>query len=350
MTKKAKRTHRPFYRRKFFLWIISVGVVVAVILLAFRLSPVPGALIIKSVFNRNGSKVLAAMENFTPDKPVISVKDQSYRADDPDALLDVYYPQSVEGSATRLPVVIWTHGGAWLSGDKTDDTPYFKLLAAAGYVVIAPNYTLAPHKSYPYQLHQLNEAHSYAIKYAERFHVDMSKVVLAGDSAGAQLSAQFGALITNPTYAKEVGLTPALQSTQLKGLVLNCGIYKMEGLTHPNPTLPKIVGWGNDVTVWAYGGTRDFSDPVFRQMSAYYHVTDAYPATYISGGNADLLTKAQSEPFAAKLRALNVEVSELFYPDTYTPPLAHEYQFDLNTHAAQGALAQTITFLSQQTR
>ena len=119
----------------------------------------------------------------------------------------------------------------------------------------------------------------------------------------------------------------------------------MEGLTQPNPTLPKLVGWGNDVAVWSFAGTRDFSRPVIRQMSPYYHVTKAFPPTYITGGNGDPLTDAQSKPFADELQRLGVSVSRLFYDKGYTPSLPHEYQFHLNTAAAQQSFGDTLSFI-----
>jgi acetyl esterase/lipase len=153
------------------------------------------------------------------------------------------------------------------------------------------------------------------------------------------------AIITNPTYAAAMKIEPALKAEQLKGVMLNCGIYKMEGLTQPSPELPKIVGWGDDVSVWAYSGTRDFSDPVIKQMSPFYHVTDAFPPTFITGGNSDPLTDAQSKPFANELESMGVEVTRLFYDANYQPSLPHEYQFNLDNEAGKNALKQMIAFM-----
>ena len=83
-------------------------------------------------------------------------------------------------------------------------------------------------------------------------------------------------------------------------------------------------------------------------MSTIHHVDGNFPATYISGGNADPLTAENSKPFAAKLQSLGVNVTELFWPDEYTPPLPHEYQFRLNLDAAQTALTQTLAFLDER--
>ncbi len=338
-------------RKTVLLWIAGVmaGLLVITAFL-FKISPFPGAMVIRAVFTMNGSKSHKRLLPFEPSAAVTAVTNQQYQTGNKDALLDVYYPKSIEGTKQQLPVIIWTHGGAWLAGNKRDAAPYYQLLAARGYVVVAPNYSLAPGSRYPKPVHELNDAHAYVLANAQKFYADTSKIILAGDSAGAQLSSQMAALITNSAYANEVGIQPALLPQQLKGVVLNCGIYQMEGLTQPNPTLPKIVGWGEDVSVWAYAGTKDGNDPIIKQMSAYYHVTKDFPPTYISGGNADPLTKVQSMPFASKLESLGVPVTALFYADDHKPALPHEYQFNLTNQDGQNALEATVNFIADRTR
>jgi acetyl esterase/lipase len=216
-----------------------------------------------------------------------------------------------------------------------------------GVTVVALNYSLAPEKTYPTAVLQLNDAHKYIKDNAERFRVDTDKVFLAGDSAGSQLSSQLAALITNPDYAKEMSITPAFKPKEVRGTILFCGIYKMEGLVHPAPNLPKIVGWGDDVAVWAYTGSRDFSAPPVRQMSAFYHVTKDFPATFISGGNGDPLTDGQSKPFASELESKKVEVTTRFFEADHQPSLPHEYQFNLDNQDGQDALKATIEFVQK---
>ena len=199
-------------------------------------------------------------------------------------------------------------------------------------------------------MHQLNDAYSYLLGNAKTFHINPDKIFLAGDSAGSQLSSQMATIITNPDYAREVGVRPNLKPSQLTGVILYCGIYKMEGLVHPDDTLPKIVGWGDDVAVWAYSGKRDYQgdDPVIREMSPYYHVTKDFPAAFVSGGNADPLTNAQSKPLIDKLTTLGVDVTSLFYDENHQPALPHEYQFTFNNDGEQ-AFTKMVEFLRSKT-
>jgi len=336
------KIRRPLLRRPGFLWPISIiaGLLILTVI-AFTVSPWPAALVIRKVFTNGAEKVAAIMEPFAPDN-VTSILDVQYGTGDSFTTLDVFYP---DGTTTPQGTVIWTHGGAWISGNKMMDRSYFQLLASHGYTVVGLNYTYGPEAIYPTAVFQLNTAHQFILDHAAEYNVDPNRLVLAGDSAGAQLSSQLAALITNPEYADDMGITPALTPSQLKGMVLNCGIYEMTSLIGAKG----LLGWGDDISMWAYTGDRDLANsPALAQMSSIRYVTKDFPPSFITGGNADPLTEMESVPMAAKLTSLGVEVTTLFWHTDYTPPLPHEYQFRLNLDAAQTALTQTLDFLQKE--
>jgi acetyl esterase len=347
---------RSFWARhhRFRAWLVwaPAGLATAVLLVwvAFQVSPWPSGLLVRVLFNKNNQTILAKLKKHTPAAPVTVLANQVYKPGDKSARLDVYIPQGAEQSHQTLPVVVWTHGGAWVSGDKTDDSPYFKLIASHNLVVVSINYSLAPEENYPVQIHELNAALAYVVANAARFHINPQNVFLAGDSAGSQLSSQMAAITTNPQYAQEVGVRPALAAGQLSGAILFCGIYQMQDLTEADPALPKLVNWGDDQVVWAFSGTRDKTGPLIRQISPYYHVTASFPPVFISGGNADPLTDKQSKPLAARLASLHVPVTTLFYPAGHQPSLPHEYQFNLDNSDGQNAFAAMIRFVGQRSQ
>lgn len=324
--------------------LLAFGLVVVTV---FAVSPWPGALIVREVFQENAQKVAAIMAPYAPggviaelDLQYAEASTQPHVSASEFTELDVFYP---EGTAEPLGTVIWTHGGAWVSGNKANDRTYFELLASKGFTVVGVNYTYGPEAQYPTAVFELNQAHQYLLEHSEELHIDPNRIVLAGDSAGAQLTSQLATLITSPEYAKQMQLTPALTPQQVRGLVLNCGVYDVTTLLGQKG----ILGWGDDVSLWAYTGDRDLANSAaVAEMSTLGHVTEDFPPTYISGGNADPLTAGNSEPFAAKLTALGVDVTELFWPTDYTPALPHEYQFRLNLDAAQEALTATTEFLN----
>ena len=49
------------------------------------------------------------------------------------------------------------------------------------------------------------------LRHAGLFHVDGEQIIVAGDSAGAQMASQIATLVTNPEYASEVGIIPSLR-------------------------------------------------------------------------------------------------------------------------------------------
>ena len=108
-----KFTKQHFYKKRIFLWTVgSIIGIILLILLAFRISPWPGAMVIRYEFNKGGVKTLQALEKHQTSKPITVLSNQQYRAKDSKAFLDVYFPAETKQDAA-LPTVIWTHGGAW---------------------------------------------------------------------------------------------------------------------------------------------------------------------------------------------------------------------------------------------
>src|SRR5690242_17603844 len=108
MNKQQEKKKHFYQKRSFRITAISIVGFIALVLMIFRVSPAPGAWVIRSVFDRNSAKVLAALEKHQPDITITSILDQSYRKNDADAKLDVYYPAATPKDA-MLPTIIWTH-------------------------------------------------------------------------------------------------------------------------------------------------------------------------------------------------------------------------------------------------
>src|SRR5580765_507060 len=108
--KNKKQPHKHFYQKKAFLWPVgSFFAIIVFVLVLFRVTPWPGAMIIRTVFDKNGAKVLTALQAHTTTVPVGVLQNQQYRPGDKDALADVYFPGSAVRANSRLPVVVWTH-------------------------------------------------------------------------------------------------------------------------------------------------------------------------------------------------------------------------------------------------
>lgn len=341
-TTKAPATHAV---RK---WFIRLSILLIIIIIAavigFKTSPWPGALVIRYVFEKGGKETSQKLEKHVP-SGIASIKNEQYKTGDKDAYLDVYYPDTIQNTDKVLPTIVWIHGGAWISGSKDDVRQYLQILASYGYTTVGINYTIAPEKHYPAPLLQANEAFTYLQENSKRLHIDPYTFVLAGDSAGSQIASQFATLVTNQPYAQQVGIDPTIQPSQLRGMVLNCGAYDL-ATANTSGEAGKFL---NSV-LWAYSGTKDFrNDQKLQYASVINYVTDDFPPTFITAGNADPL-ESQSLAFADKLQKLKVTTNTLFYPDNHTPKLPHEYQFNLDNADGRRALSQIVTFLGAHTK
>lgn len=304
-----------------------------------------GAGLIREAFNAQGARTLRAMQAHQPPVEVTSVEGLPYRDGDADALLDVHFPASAAAAGERLPVVVWIHGGAWLSGSRGDAAPLFRLIAAEGYAVVAPDYSLAPGAVYPQPLRQLSDLRAWLEQHADAYPIDPQRLFLAGDSAGAQLAAQLAAMGSTPGYAAEVGVPGVFTPEIVQGVVLQCGVFDLRALVDRMPGSSRLLGWGTATTVLAYARTRDPESPLLAQMSPINHLSAAFPPAWITAGNADPLTPRHSVPFAARLQALDVPVTTLFWPDDHEPGLPHLYPFNLDGAEGQEALRSMLEFL-----
>lgn len=344
---KNKRQNQGFWRLHTRLWKWLLGIVAGILLviltvyIAFQVSPWPGSMLIRYEFSQNNAKVVKALEKHVP-AGIASVENQQYRQDDKDGYLDVFYPENTD---RPLPTVVWVHGGAWVFGDKNNIDDYLKIIASHGYTAVGVDYSIAPEHQYPLPLFQLNDALGYLEQNAGRLNIDANKIVLAGDSAGSQIVAQMANIITSPSYANEVGITPELAPANLRGMLLNCGAYDLALADYNGP-----FGGFLHTVLWAYSGTPDFlHDPKLKHASVANYVTKAFPPSFITAGNVDPLLP-QSTAFAKKLQDTGVEVKTLFYPENHQPQLNHEYQFNLDTADGKHALDQMVSFLREHTK
>lgn len=102
--------------------------------------------------------------------------------------LDVYYP----ASGGPWPVVIYVHGGAWNSGDKSEGL-FLRGLTDQGFLLISVNYRLATNgNKFPVMIEDVKCAVRYLRAYAAKYNLDPHHIGAIGASAGAHLAALLG--------------------------------------------------------------------------------------------------------------------------------------------------------------
>lgn len=327
---------------------------------AVLLTPRPTIALIRFAFTRGAARTRAAMQAGI-DGPLFADPETGHRrtvatvADhldvaygpDRDERLDVFEPATTgTGPAAGRPVVVWVHGGGWVSGDKSDVAPYLRTLAAVtGAVCVGVNYSVPPRHAYPTAIRQLTDALTFLGREAERWDLDATRIVLAGDSAGAQLAGQLTEVVTTPGLADEIGVSVPLPAEHLRAVVLCCGLFV---LPHGMPA-PAVIRFAGDQVSRAYlAGPVRPDDPRVEQLNVAARATDSFPPTFVTAGNGDPLLPS-SRALVDRLHELGVPVQTRFFPDDHTPRLPHEYQFHLDLADARSCFADIAAFVERHT-
>ena len=195
----------------------------------------------------------------------------SYGSFGNDNLLDVYYP---EGTTTPLPTIVSIHGGGYVYGSKEIYRRYGMDMARRGFAFVNFNYRLAPKWKFPTPLHDTNAVMEWITKNCHRYHLDPSRIILVGDSAGAQLTSQYALLHSNPGYARCFDMK--LPKVSIRCVGLFCGMYDVSALAKE----PRR-GLHMD-----YLGKLPAEDPRFQVLES---VTNAYPPAFIATFSGDFL-------------------------------------------------------------
>jgi acetyl esterase/lipase len=322
-------------------WLLGLSAVLAAVVVAFLVSPWPSVYVIRAIFDKGAAEASDKLAKHVP--PAIRTDTVQYDPSDSEAVLDLHRPTTVKPGS---PLIVWIHGGGFVSGRRSDLTNYAKVLAGQGFVVANVDYTIAPEATYPTPIRQVSKALAHLTANSRELGIDPNRFVLAGDSAGAQIAAQTAAVTVNPDYARRVGVTPGARPSQIVGTLLHCGVYDVTRMGGGGGILGRFV----QSTTWAYSGKRNWREAHgFSTMSVAPNVTAAFPPTFISAGNADPLGP-QSVAMADALQSKGVKVTRLFFPKDYAPPLGHEYQFDLDTEAGKLALVRSTDWLNSLAR
>lgn len=100
-------------------------------------------------------------------------------------------PAEKHGGPARggWPVMLFLHGGGWVTSSPWAYRKLIMRLAEQGFVVAAPDYRLAPEHEYPACMIDAAAGLRWLLSRAEELGGDASRLALVGDSAGAQMAA-----------------------------------------------------------------------------------------------------------------------------------------------------------------
>jgi acetyl esterase len=117
--------------------------------------------------------------------PLPAVRDLALDTGRGKVALRLYQP----ALADHLPVLLYAHGGGFMLGNLDTHDRICRLLARlSGWAVLAIDYALAPEHQFPVQPDQVFAVLQHVAVHGSAWGLDVGRIALAGDSAGAHLS------------------------------------------------------------------------------------------------------------------------------------------------------------------
>lgn len=197
-----------------------------------------------------------------------------------------------------FPGIVFIHGGGWKNGNRNQMLKLIKALAEDGYVGFTIEYDLDP-VPFPNSFHESLAAVKYFREHAAEFHLDPSRVAVAGSSAGGELAAL---VALNPSGAPlKDGEKP--QEGNLGGVqaavILN-GVLDLtdEAKTHEAGMVAQYLG-----------GPCEEKMSACKDASPVFHVHAGAPPMYVGHGTQDpTVPFAEAVAFTDALKAADVPV------------------------------------------
>jgi acetyl esterase/lipase len=225
--------------------------------------------------------------------------------------LDLYLPkakdQQPDVPASKRPLVIWIHGGAWRAGSK-NGCPAGPLVER-GFVVASINYRLSNHAVFPAQIHDCKAAIRWLRANADEYGIDAEKVGVWGSSAGGHLVALLGT--SGDVKDLEGDLGNLDQSSRVQAvcdwfgptdlLLMNQQAGEFGTMDHDAPNSPESQLLG--------GTLQQVPDKAKRASPLTYVTSDDPPFLIVHGDQDPLVPWQQSQMLTDSLKAAKCKVT-----------------------------------------
>jgi acetyl esterase len=239
-------------------------------------------------------------------------------------------------STGRLPVIVYIHGAGWVFGNAhTHDRLIRELAAGANAAVVFPNYSLSPEAKYPTAIEESYAVAAWVAKHGAEENLDPTRIAIAGDSVGGNMSA---ALTLLAKQRRDVSFVQQVLFYPVTDASFDTGSYQQfaEGYFLRRDAMQWF--W-DQYTVDAAQRAEITASP----LRASFDELAGLPPALVITGEADVL-RDEGEAYANKLRAAGVPVTSVRYQG-----IIHDFVM-LNalrgTHAASAAIAQAIATLT----
>lgn len=192
-----------------------------------------------------------------------------------------------------LPLVLFIHGGGWISGDKEMYREEALWLAPQGFACACISYRLAPLFPFPAAIVDVQRFLTHAREQADHLQIDPQRLIAVGNSAGGHLACMAG--LCDEDFETGAPVPKA------NGVVDICGIAD---LRNPDTNHFAIA---NSFLEQFMGGPHFGNEEAWAKASPIVHVSpnDA-PFLIIHGTEDDVVPVQQSRDLAAALQGVGV--------------------------------------------
>ena len=205
-----------------------------------------------------------------------------------------FYPR--EKSARKKLLIFFLHGGGWGHGNPGMFSFIGRFFAEAGYPVILGGYRLAPRYKFPKQLDDTYAGLKAGMQLAAKRGLPTDKIVLAGQSAGAQLASLM--LLDRISLHKN-----QLNQNDFCGLLLISGLLDF-WYCQNKKDLIMLKNYLGKPSRWPS------ADPI-----RYVQGDEAVPVLCLHGEEDLLVDKANSISFVKKINQKDRRIAELYLVD-----------------------------------
>lgn len=215
---------------------------------------------------------------------------------------DIYFKEGKDS----YPIIVNVHGGGFVKGDKRHRAAFCSKFAQQGYFVYNVNYRLAPKFQFPSACEDVINALNYLPKLAKQFKLDLNKIILTGDSAGAYYA--MSAIIASSNEHFRTALALPKYNGTISGFMGFCGAYGIEIIVARKTPLGIAKEVGSALV--GYKIKKDFSNlftyNLFKYTNLLDYINEKFPPTFIMASKYDKFVGGQGELLEEKLQSLGV--------------------------------------------
>ncbi len=236
----------------------------------------------------------------TAPDPAVTTQDLPYGSD-PMQFARIYKPVAATGAP--MPVIVYYHGGGWVIADvNTYDAAPRLLAKQLNAIVVSVEYRHAPEFKFPAQHDDAFAAYAWVLQNAQSWGGDLSKVALAGESAGGNLA------VATAIYARDNNLTRPVHILSVYPIAnSSMDLPSHMDAANAKPLNTAMLKWfGNYYT----SSPADMQDPRLNLVGANLR---GLPPTTIVNAQIDPL-RSDGETLAAAMTAAGDRVEQRTFP------------------------------------